>query len=102
MHYKFLRIIICILGICFIIQCFSSNALSQIGKSKIYGAMDVPELEGCLSGWHDEWEWMGALETMGAASIDYKGEYLRKDVESISLLFFYDTCLLYTSDAADD
>ncbi|MDE7197392.1 MAG: TipC family immunity protein [Lachnospiraceae bacterium] len=51
--------------------------------------MDVPELEGCLSGWRDEWEWMGALETMGASSIDYKEEYLREEVAFISLTFFH-------------
>ena len=90
MNYKFLRIGICFLFVCFIIRYFNSNVLSEIGKSKIYGAVDVPELEGCLSGWRDEWEWMGALETMGASSIDYKEEFLRKDVESVALLFFYD------------
>ena len=88
---NFLKIVICIVCIHFIILCLRPNVMSQIGKSKIYGAVDVPELKGCLGGWRDEWEWMGALETMGASSIDYQEEYLRKNVESVSLLFFYDT-----------
>ena len=87
-NYKFLRIGICFLFVCFIIRYFNSNVLSEIGESKIYGAMDVPELEGCLSGWRDEWEWMCALDGMGASSIDYKEEFLRKDVALISLSFF--------------
>ena len=89
MNYKFLRIVICFLFVCFIIRYFNSNILSEIGKSKIYGAMDVPELEGCLSGWRDEWEWMCALDGMGASSIKYKEECLRGEVEFISLLFFH-------------
>lgn len=36
-----------------------------------------------------EWEWMGALETMGASSIDYQEEYLREEVAFISLTFFH-------------
>ena len=90
MNNKFLRIVICILCIHFIISCLSPNVMSQIGKSKIYGAIYVPELKGCLGGWRDEWEWMGALKTMGASRIDYQEEYLREDVASISLLFFND------------
>lgn len=88
MNNKFLRMVICILCIHFTISCLRPNVLSQIGKSKIYGTIDVPELDGCLVGWRDEWEWMGALETFGATSIDYKGEFLKEDVASISLLFF--------------
>ena len=94
---NFFKIIICLFGICFIISCLRPNVLSQIGESKIYGAVDVPELKGCLGGWRDEWEWMGALETMGASSIDYQEEYLREDVESVSLHYRYDDNNVMTS-----
>ena len=43
---NFFKIIICVFGICFIISCLRPNVLSQIGKSKIYGTIDVPEIEG--------------------------------------------------------
>ena len=99
MNNKFLNIMISILCILFVASscirlgksCFTPNILSQIGESKIYGAVDVPELDDCLSGWRDEWEWMTDLETFGALDVGYKKEYLRKNVEYVSLLFFYDT-----------
>ena len=89
MNNKFLRIVICILCIYFIISCLRPNVLRQISKSKIYGAMTVPELDGCLNGFRGEWEWMEAFETMGAISIDYKEEFLREEVSEISLGFSY-------------
>ena len=99
MNNKFLKIMISILCILFIVSscirlgksCFTPNILGQIGESKIYGAVDVPELDDCLSGWRDEWEWMTALETFGALDVEYNEDYLRKNVEFVSLLFFYDT-----------
>ena len=63
--------------------------MSQIGESKIYGALDVPELDDALSGWRNEWEWVEALE-MGALSIDYKEEYIREDVSGVSIDFYND------------
>ena len=96
MNNKFSKIIIAISSTLFVLSgilfgksCFTPNILSQIGESKIYGAIDVPELDDCLSGWRDEWEWMAALETMGATSINYKEEYLKEEVSEI-LLGFYD------------
>lgn len=96
MNNKFSKIIIAISSTLFVVSgilfgksCFTPNILSQIGESKIYGAIDVPELDDCLSGWRDEWEWMVALETMGATSINYKEEYLKEEVSEI-LLGFYD------------
>lgn len=38
---KFFKIVICILGIYFIISCLRPIVLRQISKSKIYGAMTV-------------------------------------------------------------
>ena len=94
MNNKFSKIIIAISSTLFVLSgilfgksCFTPNILSQIGESKIYGAIDVPELDDCLSGWRDEWEWMTALETFGALDVEYNEDYLRKNVEFVSLLF---------------
>lgn len=89
-----LKVVICILCIFLVvgtaISVLKPNILSQIGESKISGAINVPEFDYCWSGWRDEWEWMEALKTFGALDIEYKEEFLRDDVESIALLFFDD------------
>lgn len=83
---NFLKIIICVFGIYFIISCLRPNVLSQIGKSKIYGAVDVPEIETDPR----PWEWMGGLETMSALWLDYKEEYLREDVQKYQEYAIYE------------
>ena len=88
-----LKVVIFVLCVCSIIcvtvSFLKPNILSQIGESKIYGALDVPELDDALSGWRNEWEWVEALE-MGALSIDYKEEYIREDVSGVSIDFYND------------
>ena len=59
------------------------NAMEEIGRSQAYALNRVPESEG----YHPAWEWKMSLETVGALSVDYKMEYLRKDVPSIALHF---------------
>ena len=96
-----LKVVIFVLCVCSIIcvtvSFLKPNILSQIGESKISGAIDVPEINYYKSGWHDEWEWMEALKTFGALDIEYREEFLRGDVESVVLLFFF-----FDIDYADD
>lgn len=88
---KVVIFVLCVCSIIYVTVSFSKpNILSQIGESKISGAIDVPEINYYGSGWRTEWEWMEALKTFGALDIEYKEEFLRGDVESIALLFFDD------------
>ncbi|MCM1233949.1 MAG: TipC family immunity protein, partial [Ruminococcus flavefaciens] len=80
---KMMRILNIYLIISFIISCFTPNVMSQIGRWQIYGTNFVSEIEKFTP----EWEWPGALNTFGALSVDYKEEYLRGDVCSVSLHF---------------
>ena len=59
------------------------NAMESIGRSQAYALNRVPESEG----YHPAWEWEMALETFGMLHVDYKTEYLRKDVLSMALYF---------------
>lgn len=90
MHKKVLKIVICVLCVCFIIviSFFKSNVLDKIGEWKIHGLVLVPEIEAIYD--NNESEWMLALETFGAMLVDYQKEYLREDVSYISLLFLND------------
>lgn len=83
-----LKVVICVLGIYFVISIIKPNVMDEIGKRKIYGLSRVSEVR--YSG-HDESDWVFGLETMGAFGVDYKEEYLREDVSGVSLHFRYDT-----------
>lgn len=87
MQNKFLKIVIGVLCIYFIISCFTPNVMSQIGEQQVFGLNRVPEIDA----FYPEWEWEIALETFGALSLDYKEEYLKEDVLFISFLFFDDS-----------
>ena len=84
---KFFKIVIVVLCICFIILCLKPNVMRQIGKWQVAELNRVPEIDG----FYPEWEWWETLETMGAFDVNYKEEYLREDVLSISYLFFDDS-----------
>ena len=80
---KFFKIVIVVLCICFIILCLRPNVMSQISKWQVAGLNRVPEIDG----FYPEWEWWEALE-VGALSLDYKEEYLKDDILSVSLHFY--------------
>ena len=87
MHNVFLKIgigILCI--ICSIILLLKPNVMDEIGKQKVYGTNDVPEINKC----YDTWEWMNGLETMGAFDVKYKEKYLSENVSFIHLCFYCD------------
>lgn len=79
-----LKVVICVLGIYFVISIIKPNVMDEIGERKIYGLIRVPGIEKV----HDSWEWMLWLETMGAFDVNYQTEYLREGVSEISLWFY--------------
>lgn len=81
-----LKVVICVLGIYFVISIIKPNVMDEIGERKIYGLIRVPGIEKV----HDSWEWMLWLETMGAFDVNYQTEYLREGVSEISLWFYDD------------
>ncbi|MCM1387341.1 MAG: TipC family immunity protein [Bacillus sp. (in: Bacteria)] len=87
MRNKFLKIVMWILCIHFIISCFTPNVMRQIGKWKVYGTNTVLAIERESR----PWEWMDGLDLMGALGVRYKEKYLREDVSFIDLGFFRNT-----------
>lgn len=87
MNKSLLKVVIFVFCISFIMAWLRPNAMEEIGRLQAYVLNGVPESEG----YHPAWEWEMSLDTVGTLSVDYKTEYLRKDVPFIALYFSNDS-----------
>lgn len=61
-----------------------TNVLDEICRQKIHGLNKVPEIH-CFN---KEWEWYDELEWFTLNTVVYDNEFLKEDIERISVTFF--------------